>query len=149
MTTTPPIKKPVWTFRDYFDLGVIGTTHGLSDGFAGLLKPVLVLIVLDLGLSTFQAGALLSIFSVSTFLFLYPLSLLADFGGRKKEILILGLSVAALAFFAMRWAESFVLVALCAFFAGAGNATFHPSGTALTTERFPQRRSYGGVPFIA
>lgn len=135
-------KKSTWRAQDYFDLGVIGSTHGLSDGFSGMLKPILVLVVLDLGLTTFQAGTLLSIFSVTTFLFLYPLSLLADFSGRKKEILILGMSIAAIAFFAMQWASSFMMVSLCAFLAGAGNATFHPSGTALTTERFPHRRSY-------
>jgi len=135
-------KKSNWRVQDYFDLGVIGTTHGLSDGFSGLLKPILVLVVLDLGLTTFQAGTLLSIFSVTTFLFLYPLSLLADFGGRKKEILILGLTIAAISFFAMQWAPSFAMVLLCAFLAGAGNATFHPSGTALTTERFRHNRSY-------
>lgn len=142
METQPLTKKSIWLTRDYFDLGIIGITHGLSDGFSGLLKPVLVLVVLDLGLTTFQAGTLLSIFSVTTFLFLYPLSLLADFGGRKKEILILGLTVAAIAYFAMQWAPSFAMVSVCAFLAGAGNATFHPSGTALTTERFPHRRTY-------
>ena len=52
-----------WRTRDYLDLGVIGATHGLSDGFSGLLKPVLALIVVDLGLSTFDAGVLLSVFS--------------------------------------------------------------------------------------
>jgi len=142
MEAQPVAKKPIWRAQDYLDLGVIGATHGLSDGFSGLLKPILVLVVLDLGLTTFQAGKLLSIFSVTTFLLLYPLSLLADFGGRKKEILILGLAVASIAFFGMQWASNFALVSLCAFFAGAGNATFHPCGTALTTERFPHNRSY-------
>ncbi|MCP4536921.1 MAG: MFS transporter [Chloroflexi bacterium] len=142
MKTQSLIKKPIWRVQDYFDLGVIGTTHGLSDSFSGLLKPILVLMVLDLGLTTFQAGTLLSIFSVTTFLFLYPFSLLADFGGRKKEILILGLAVATVAFFAMQWAPNLAAVSLCVFLAGAGNATFHPCGTALTTERFSHNRSY-------
>ena len=126
---------------DIVDLGIIGSTHGLSDGYAGLLKPVLALIVADLSLTTFQAGALLSFFSVATFLFLYPLSLLADYGSRKKELLIGGLTLSTVAFFAMPWASSFVLVALLAFIAGAGNATFHPCGTALTAERFTKTRT--------
>ena len=142
METQPAAKKPMWHVQDYFDLGVIGATHGLSDGFYGFLKPILVLVVLDLGLTTFQAGMLLSIFSITSFLFVYPVSLVADFTGRKKEILILGQAIAAIAFFSMRWAPSFAMVSLCAFLAGAGNATFHPTGTALATERFSHNRAY-------
>ncbi|MBV7338952.1 MFS transporter [Chloroflexi bacterium TSY] len=130
-----------WRPTDYFDLGVIGATHGLSDGFSGLLKLILALIVVDLGLSTFAAGILLSVFSVSTFLFLYPVSLLADDSGYKKQILIIGLALSSIAFFAMQWAPGFLSVAVLAFIAGAGNATFHPCGTALTAERFADRRS--------
>ncbi len=134
--------KTSWSFQEYFDLLVIGATHGLSDGFSGLLKPILILIVLDLGLSNFQAGTLLSIFTITTFLFIFPLSLLADIGGRKKEILIIGLSIATIAFFSLRWAPNFAVISLCVFLAGAGNATFHPSGTALTTARFPKSRPF-------
>ena len=135
-------KNPKWAKNDFSDLLAIGATHGLSDGFSGLLKPILVLIVLDMGLSTLQAGLILSIFSITTFLFIFPLSLLADAGGRKKEILVIGLGTAAIAFFSMRWVESFFALVICVFFAGAGNASFHPSGTALTTERFPNNRPY-------
>ncbi len=127
---------------DYFDLIVIGSTHGISDGFANLLVPVLALIVADLGLSTFQAGVLLSVRSVSTFLFLFPLSLLADHSGRKRLILIVGMTVSAISYFAMQWAPSFGLVALLAFFAGSGNSVYHPCGTALTAERFISHRPY-------
>jgi len=136
------VNKPTWALQDYFDLGLTTFQAGTLLIIFSLLKPILVLVVLDLGLTTFQAGTLLSIFSVTTFLFLYPISMLADFGGRKKEILILGLTVAAIAYFSMQWAQTFTTVALCAFLAGAGNATFHPSGTALTTERFSHLRSY-------
>lgn len=131
-----------WRKADYLDLGVIGATHGLSDGFSGMLKPLLALIVVDLGLSTFEAGALLSAFSVATFLCLYPLSLLADYGGRKKEILLIGLSLTTAAFLGMQWAATFTVLAGLAFIAGMGNATFHPCGTALTTERFPNNRAF-------
>ena len=141
MTPTQP-KTVSWRREDSVDLGIIGATHGLSDGFSGMLKPVLTLIVLDLGLSTFEAGALLSAFSVATFLFLYPLSIVADFGGRKKELLIVGLTITTLAFLAMQWTTTFMGLALLAFLAGMGNATFHPCGTSLTAERFADHRSY-------
>jgi MFS family permease len=135
-------KSAARRFSDYFDLLIIGSTHGVSDGFANLLVPVLALIVADLGLSTFRAGVLLSVRSVSTFLFLFPLSLLADHSGRKRLILIIGMTVSGISFFAMQWAPSFGLIAVLAFFSGSGNSVYHPCGTSLTAERFVSNRAY-------
>jgi MFS family permease len=134
-------KALAWRLRDSLDLTVIATTHGLSDGFSSLLVPVLALIVADLGLSTFEAGLLLSVRSVATFLFLYPLSMLADSTGRKKEVLIVGLALAAGAYLAMGTARSLPALAGLAFLTGAGNATYHPCGTALTAKRFRSRKA--------
>ncbi|MEE9275230.1 MAG: MFS transporter, partial [bacterium] len=131
-----------WGRGDYFDLGVIGATHGLSDGFAQILVPVLALIVADFSLSPFQAGALLSLFSLGTFLLLPPLSMLADHTGRKKAVLIGGMGFAALSLLAIGWAPDFETMAALAFLAGAGNACYHPCGTALAAERFPAHRAF-------
>lgn len=144
MSTTPtniPM-KPRWRLRDYLDLNLIGATHGLSDGFAKLLVPVLALIVADLQLTVFQAGLLLSSFTAAEFLFLYPLSTLADHSGHKKWMLISGLGLTTAAFLGMYWTPSFWLLALLAFLAGAGNAVYHPCGTALTALRFADRRAF-------
>jgi MFS family permease len=130
-----------WRLRDALDLTLIATTHGLSDGFASLLVPVLALIVADLGLSTFEAGLLLSVRSVATFVLLYPLSMLADTTGHKKGMLIAGLALAAGAYLAMGAARSLVPLAALAFVAGAGNATYHPCGTAITAKRFEARKA--------
>ena len=127
---------------DYFDLSIIGATHGLSDGFASLLIPVLALIVAELGLSAWRAGLLLSIANVSAFVVIFPVSLIADHGGRKKLILLLGMTVATIGFIAMRWAVGFWAIALLALAARSGNAVYHPCGTALTAERFPANRAF-------
>lgn len=137
-----PTARVRWRFQDYLDLNIIGATHGLSDGFAKLLVPVLALIVADLGLSVFEAGLLLSSFTVAEFLFLYPLSTLADHSGHKKLILIGGLGLSTLAFLAMYWTTTFWGLAGLAFLAGAGNAVYHPCGTALTALRFADRRAF-------
>ncbi|MCB0108150.1 MAG: MFS transporter [Caldilineaceae bacterium] len=134
--------RPHWQLQDYLDLNLIGATHGLSDGFAKLLVPVLALIVADLQLSVFEAGLLLSSFTAAEFLFLYPLSTLADHSGHKKWILIGGLGLATGAFLAMYWTTSFWLLVALAFLAGAGNAVYHPCGTALTALRFAGRRAF-------
>ncbi len=126
---------------DYFDLGIMTLTHGLSDGYANLLLPVLTLIVAELSLSRFDTGILISSFSIATFFSLYPISLLADYGGRKKFILIAGLSTASLAFLCMTQADTFGTLLALAFLAGAGNSTYHPCGTALTATRFARNRA--------
>ena len=51
-----------WKKVDYFDLGIMTFTHGLSDGYANLLLPVLTLIVAELSLSKFDTGILISSF---------------------------------------------------------------------------------------
>ena len=128
--------------RDWLDLGLIGSAHGLSDGYSNLLVPVLALIVAELGLSTVRTGTLLSIFSLATFVFLYPLSVAADHSGSKRTFLIVGLALASASYFAMQWAGGFTVLAVLAFLAGAGNAAYHPCGTALTAERFRHRRAF-------
>jgi len=130
-----------WRLRDSLDLALIATAHGLSDGFDDVLVPVLPLIVGELGLSTVQAGLLLSVRSVSKTLLLYPLSMLADATGRKKGLLVAGLAVSAVAYLAMGATSKFVPLLVLAFLSGVGNATYHPCGTAIAAQRFAHRRA--------
>ena len=139
---TTEAQKPAWRFGDYFDLSVIGMTHGLSDGFSSMLVPVLALIVLDLGLSPFEAGALLSIFSFGGMIFQYPLSILADNTGKRKLILLAGMGLSAASFIAMIWTSGFLALSVLAFFAGVGNSVYHPCGTALAARRFERDRAF-------
>ena len=127
---------------DYLDLALIGSTHALSDGFSTMLVPVMALIVADLSLSPSRAGIILSIFSVASFLFLFPFSVLADHSGWKKYILIAGMSLASLMFFGMRWAFNFPVLLILTFLAGFGNSVYHPCGTALAAERFSKQRAF-------
>lgn len=135
-------KKSSVLLHDYFDLMLIGSAHAFSDGFTNLLVPVLALIVADFNLSAFQAGLLLSSYSFSTFLFVFPVSLAADYSGKKLEILLAGLAVSSIAYFSMLGVEIFYLILILAFIAGAGNAVYHPCGTAITAERFKAIRPY-------
>ncbi len=135
-------RKPRWGLGDYFDLSLIGMTHGLSDGFSNMLVPVLALIIADMNLSPFEAGALLSSVSLGAMIFQYPLSILADNTGRRKQILLVGMSVSAVSFIAMIWASRFWALGVLSFFAGAGNSVYHPCGTALTARRFERDRAF-------
>ncbi|MCY3822490.1 MAG: MFS transporter [Nitrospinae bacterium] len=139
---TSRAEKQAWRPGDYFDLSVIGLTHGLSDGFSNMLVPVLALIVVDLGLSPFEVGVLLSTFSLGTMIFQYPLSILADNTGARKRILLIGMGVSAASFIAMIWVSRFLPMCALAFLAGAGNSVYHPCGTALAANRFERDRAF-------
>ncbi len=127
--------------KAYFDLGIISVSHGFSDGFNGLLAPVLALIVAEFGLSEFEAGLLLSLPGVATFLLILPVSLIADLRGKRLELFVAGLALAAGAYFSMVQVGTFGVLLALAFLARCGNAVFHPCGTALVAERFPGRRA--------
>ena len=139
---TSDTQKQPWRLGDYFDLSVIGLTHGLSDGFSNMLVPVLALIVMDLGLSPFEVGILLSTFSLGQMIFQYPLSILADNTGARKRILLMGMGLSAASFIAMVWVSRFLPMCVLAFLAGAGNSVYHPCGTALTANRFERDRAF-------
>ncbi len=139
---TTQAQKPAWRLGDYFDLSVIGFTHGLSDGFSNMLVPVLALIVVDLDLSPFEVGVLLSTFSLGQMIFQYPLSILADSTGARKRILLMGMGLSAASFMAMIWVSRFLPMCALAFLAGAGNSVYHPCGTALTANRFERDRAF-------
>ena len=139
---TSDTQKQAWRLGDYFDLSVIGLTHGLSDGFSNMLVPVLALIVMDLGLSPFEVGILLSTFSLGQMIFQYPLSILADNTGARKRILLMGMGLSAASFIAMVWVSRFLPMCVLAFLAGAGNSVYHPCGTALTANRFERDRAF-------
>jgi MFS family permease len=55
--------------------------------------------------------------------------------------LIAGLALAAGAYLAMGAAWAFLPLAALAFLAGAGNATYHPCGTAITAKRFESHKA--------
>ena len=134
--------KPRTRFGDAADLALIGSSHAMSDGFSNMLVSVLALIVADLSLSETQVGFVLSAFSLSTFLFVFPVSLASDHSGRKLLMLVLGMTVASLAYVSMLAVASLAVLVVLAFVAGAGNSVYHPCGTALTAERFPSIKPY-------
>ena len=87
-----------WKLRDSFDLGIMSTAHGFSDGFSNLMVPVLVLIVAEFSLTPVQSGILLSSLSLSVLMFQYPLSIYSDFTGRRKAILLGGMLLATISY---------------------------------------------------
>ena len=131
-----------WKIRDTFDLGLISSAHGMSDGFANLMVPVLVLIVAEFSLSPIQSGMLIGSLSLSVMLFQYPLSIYSDFSGKRKPILLAGMFLATISFLCVGLVSSFHFLLLLTFLAGAGNSVYHPCGTSMVAKRFEENRAF-------
>tara|TARA_Y100001960_G_C14746863_1_gene866129 strand:+ start:215 stop:1399 length:1185 start_codon:yes stop_codon:yes gene_type:complete len=131
-----------WKLRDSFDLGLISSAHGMSDGFSNLMVPVLVLIVAEFSLTPVQSGILLSSLSLSVLMFQYPLSIYSDFTGRRKAILLGGMLLATISYLFVGIISSFYFLLLITFLVGAGNSVYHPCGTSMVARRFEENRAF-------
>ncbi|MFQ5896088.1 MAG: MFS transporter, partial [Nitrospinota bacterium] len=125
-----------------FDLGLISAAHGVSDGYTNLILPLLPLVVAEFGLDPFGAGLIVSALSFGTLLFQYPLSVLSDYTGRRRTILVAGLGLAGVSFLGVALTRSYWPLVALSLLAGAGNSVYHASGTALVAERFAARRGF-------
>jgi len=131
-----------WKLRDSFDLGIMSTAHGFSDGFSNLMVPVLVLIVAEFSLTPVQSGMLLSSLSLSVLLFQYPLAIYSDFTGRRKVILLLGMLLAVISYLFVGIISNFYFLLLITFLVGVGNSVYHPCGTSMVARRFEENRAF-------
>tara|TARA_B100000029_G_scaffold3656_1_gene4337 strand:- start:752 stop:1936 length:1185 start_codon:yes stop_codon:yes gene_type:complete len=131
-----------WRFRDTFDLALMSSAHGMSDGYSNLMVPVLVLIVAEFSLSPVESGMLLSSLSLSVLLFQYPLSIYSDISGRRKVILLGGMLLATISYLLVGIVPNFYFLLLITFLVGVGNSVYHPCGTSMVARRFIENRAF-------
>jgi MFS family permease len=125
--------------RNRTHLTLLATSHGMNHVYQ-LLTPIIIpKITADYGLTNFTAGALLACFLVSYCLLPVLSGYLSQIYGRKL-LLSLGFAVSALSFLAMGFTENIIIFALLLFIAGAGGSTYHPNGTPLLAEFYPNNR---------
>lgn len=125
--------------RNRTHLTLLATSHGMNHVYQ-LLTPIIIpKITADYGLTNFTAGALLACFLVSYCLLPVLSGYLSQIYGRKL-LLSLGFAVSALSFLAMGFTENIIIFALLLFIAGAGGSTYHPNGTPLLAESYPNNR---------
>ena len=125
--------------RNRTHLTLLATSHGMNHVYQ-LLTPIIIpKITADYGLSNFTAGALLSCFLASYCLLPVLSGYLSRTYGRRL-LLSIGFAVSALSFLAMGFTENIIIFALLLFIAGAGGSTYHPNGTPLLAEFYPNQR---------
>jgi MFS transporter, FSR family, fosmidomycin resistance protein len=136
-TTLPP--QPHVPARDNRVIALITLAHGFSHFYQILIASLFAFIARDLGLSYTQLGVLITLFFAASGVGQIAAGFAVDtFGGRK--LLIAGLMLCGLAHMAAGMADSFPLLAIAAFAAGAGNSVFHPADFSLLNQRVSTRK---------
>jgi len=101
----------------------------------GLTFPILILLVLDKGLSIFEAGTVLAIYSGTTVLLELPTGGLADSIGRRK-VYLLSVTVHMVSILIFLFSFDYLTVALAAFTMGVGRALSSGSIDAWFVDEF-------------
>lgn len=121
--------------REAAVVALVSGAHGVSHYYIFALPTILAFVVKDpalahLELNFAKAGLVVSAFSLASGGFQYLMGVLADRIG-AKPVLLGGLTLLAGSFALIGLAESFWLMLLLAFTAGAGNSVFHPVDYAI------------------
>jgi MFS family permease len=128
--------------KDQGSIWLIGLGHGATHWIAGTFYVLLPFLTSDLGLSYTEAGLLVSVLHVSSFVANFGSGALVDMTGRKVifQVLSLAIGAAALAVFGFTG----LYLVLCAMVAliGATNNLWHPPAIAFVSERYPTNRGY-------
>jgi len=103
--------------------------HFMSHFHFLAFPPLFPLLKSDLGITNAQAGLIVSIIAVATFL-QAPLGAVVDRVG-GKQVLVVGLTLTSLGVGLAGLAPSFPVLLLFVLVSGVGQATFHPSDYAL------------------
>jgi DHA1 family quinolone resistance protein-like MFS transporter len=117
------------------------TTHWF---IAGILTPVLVLLIIDKGLSIAEAGAALAFYSATTIVMELPTGGLADGIGRKRVYMIsLGVSFCGL--LVLLLSQDFIAVGAAMALSGAGRALSSGSVDAWFVDEFNRLEPGGNL----
>jgi len=138
------VPNPISVFRlkNQGPMFLLGLGHGATHWIAGTFYVLLPFITKDLGLTYTQAGFLVSILHISSFVANFGSGAVVDMTGRTVvfQALSLGVGAAALAVFGFTGAY----LVLCAMVAliGMTNNLWHPPAISFISEQYPDNRGY-------
>jgi MFS transporter, FSR family, fosmidomycin resistance protein len=143
-TLAPPARS-----QDTRVISLITLAHGFSHFYQLLIPSLFVYISRDLGLSYTQLGVLLTLFFGASGVGQVLAGFAVDRLG-ARNLLLFGLALSAASHVIAGGASTFTGLALCAFFAGAGNSVFHPADFSLLSglvspPRLPWAFSFHGI----
>jgi MFS family permease len=142
-SSLPDAVAPEQFRRDARTIGLIGLAHGSSHFFHLLLPPLFPWLIAEFGYSYAELSVLVSLFFVVSGVGQAMAGFAVDrFGARP--ILFAALGSFTVAGLIASSAQGYSMLLLAAFFAGLGNAPFHPVDFTILNKRVsPQRLGHG------
>ncbi len=132
----------VFRLKNQGPIYLMGLGHGATHWIAGTFYILLPALTKDLGLSYVEAGLLVSVLHIASFVANFGSGVVVDVTGRKVlfQVLSLVIGAGALAIFGLTGLYM-VLAAMVALI-GATNNLWHPPAIAYIAERYPENRGY-------
>src|SRR5574344_409956 len=125
MATSTSSDNAVPLRSDARTIGLIGLAHGSSHFFHLLLPPLFPWLIAEFGYSYVQLGAMVSLFFIVSGVGQMLAGFLVDRVG-ARPVLFAALGSFVLAGLMAAAAQNYPMLLAAAFFAGLGNAPFHP-----------------------
>lgn len=129
-------------FKGQSSMWLIGLGHGATHWVAGSFYVLLPYLTKDLGLSYTEAGLLVSVLHVSSFVANFGSGAVVDMTGRKVIFQILSLGVGAAALAALGASGIYLVLAAMVALIGITNNLWHPPAIAFVSEHYPANRGY-------
>jgi len=120
-------------------LVVFIAAHTVNDFYATILPAFLPAVASEFDLDYTELGILSFAFTLLAGVLQPALGNIADRSGRRRWMLVLGFSVAAVGFLAMAVAPTFWFIVAVSLLCGLGAATYHPQATAFIVSAYPRR----------
>ena len=120
-------------------MGLIGLAHGSSHFFHLLLPPLFPWLIAEFGYSYSELGAMVSLFFIVSGTGQMLSGFLVDKVG-ARPVLFAALSSFVIAGITASTAQNYVMLLAASFFAGLGNAPFHPVDFTILNKRISQQR---------
>lgn len=120
--------------RDALTIGLVGLAHGSSHFFHLLLPPLFPWLIADFGTSYAQLGVMVSLFFVVSGVGQMLAGFLVDKVGAQR-VLFAALTSFVVAGLMAAAAQNYAMLLAASFFAGLGNAPFHPVDFTILNKR--------------
>jgi MFS family permease len=132
----------VFRLKNQGPMFLLGLGHGATHWIAGTFYVLLPFITKDLGLSYTQAGFLVSILHISSFVANFGSGAVVDMTGRTVVFQVVSLGVGAAALAAFGFTGAYLVLCAMVALIGMTNNLWHPPAISFISEQYPDNRGY-------